>query len=81
MLFDEVKNVIADALRVPADTLDADSSVGDFPEWNSLGHMLIVNAIEEHFGITLDSERIMELESVADFAEAVDAQCGGNAGK
>lgn len=76
MLFDEVKTVIADALHVPADALDADSSVGDFPEWNSLGHMLIVSAIEEHFGITLDSERIMELESVGDFAEAVEAQRG-----
>lgn len=72
-LVEEVRNVVAAALGVPAETLGPDSSVGDFPEWNSLGHMLVVTEIERHFSVSIDSEKIMELESVADFAEAVAA--------
>ncbi len=72
----EVKTIVAEALGVPVEKLGEDSCVGDFPEWNSLGHMLAVTAIEKHFSVSLDSEKIMELESVSDFAEAVRAARG-----
>jgi len=68
---DEVRAVVAHALGVPVEKISRECAIGDLPEWNSLGHMLIVTEIERHFGIVLDSEKIMNLESVGDFSDAV----------
>ena len=35
----------------------------DIPEWDSVGHMQLVAALEETFDIMMDTEDILEMES------------------
>jgi acyl carrier protein len=42
-------------------------SIGDIPNWDSLGHLNIITAVEEEFDIYLSNEEILELKSFKDF--------------
>jgi acyl carrier protein len=45
---------VARALGCEAGSLTMDSAFGSHPQWDSLGHLSILNAIEEQLGIKLD---------------------------
>ena len=54
--------------------LDARSDVEnleyqDIPEWDSIGHMSLVVAIEDEFDVQLDTDQVIDMSS---FAVAVD---------
>lgn len=39
------------------------------PEWDSLGHIRLVTAMEEGFGLTFENEEIMDMSNVAAIKE------------
>ena len=39
-------------------------SFDDIPGWDSVGHMNLVTELESHFGISLDMDEIVGLDSV-----------------
>ena len=47
-------------------------SVGDLPKWDSLGHLAIIQNIQDEFDIELEAEEIIELEDVNDIIKIVD---------
>ncbi len=59
-----IKELIARSLDVSNDQITEDLSYGDLPEWDSLGHMNIMMALEEEFGIHITSEIITNLVNV-----------------
>ena len=66
--------IIADTLEVGASEINDNSSIGDFPAWDSLGHMNLLQNIQDEFDIELDPEEIIELEDVRDIVKAVEAK-------
>ncbi len=60
--------VIADALEVPAGELTANSTSEDLQQWDSLAHLRVCMAIEERYGVSIEMERIPELDSVSKLA-------------
>jgi acyl carrier protein len=46
----------------------------DVPQWDSLGHIRLVSAIEEEFRVSFTIEQIEAITSVARILEALDAQ-------
>lgn len=44
----------------------------DIPRWDSLKHIEIIFAVEDHFGITLNEETIAQVEGITSLAEAVE---------
>ncbi|OUR92458.1 acyl carrier protein [Gammaproteobacteria bacterium 42_54_T18] len=63
--------LIAQTLEVKLDVIDDELAVGDIQEWDSLGHMRIIAALETEMGITLDIEQTLEIEDVEDIIDAV----------
>jgi acyl carrier protein len=61
---DEVRNAIAAAFEIPLDVVKADSSNEDIEKWDSIGHMNLVMALEEHFGVGFTMEEILQMKSV-----------------
>ncbi len=49
-----------------------DSQVGNPHQWNSLKHIEIILAVEDHFKIRLSDENIVELTSIKTIAGCVD---------
>jgi acyl carrier protein len=62
---EQVLRTIVRALEVGEEALDFDSGLGDIPEWDSLGHLAILQALDETFGpISSDVPELGDAESV-----------------
>jgi acyl carrier protein len=53
---DTLKQVMATMLKVDALSINADSSIDNTPNWDSLRHMNLVLALEEEFKVAIPDE-------------------------
>jgi acyl carrier protein len=60
---DALKQVMATMLNVDASTINADSSMDNVPNWDSLRHMNLVLALEEEFKVTIPDEEAGDITS------------------
>ncbi len=60
----QVIGLVAEALQVAPETIEAETAFGDLPQWDSMGHMEIILALEERFGVEVSAETIGALTSV-----------------
>jgi acyl carrier protein len=74
----KVIRIIAESLEVTEDQLTEDTAIGDIPEWNSLGHIVIISSLEKEFSINFDPEIIMDLEDVSDIVAAIEERLKNN---
>lgn len=63
-LEEKVQQVIAEALGVDASVITLDLGINDIPEWNSMGNMAIIAALEEKFEMEIPLEDLFELTNV-----------------
>lgn len=61
---EKVKEIVAQVMEVPVDSVCEDSSPDTIEEWDSLKHMNLVLALEQSFGVTFSEEQIAEIVSV-----------------
>lgn len=66
-----VEAVVAQAFSLPPNEVTPDTSMGNPPAWDSFGHMQLVAAIEQEFGIAFPSYKLSELSSVQAISAAV----------
>lgn len=71
----ELRSMIAEVLGVPVETIDANTSTQTQPRWDSLRHMNLVFALEDHYRVRFSDEEIPALTSVA----AIEAALGSHA--
>jgi len=57
---DIARMVVSNALKVNPNDLNSSTKIHDFPEWDSLGHLQIVQALEEKLKVTIDEEELFE---------------------
>ena len=66
---------VLDALRVVLKTdVNADTSVHNTPQWDSLRHIEVIFAVEDATGVQFDEAELSELNSVARIVAAVQAK-------
>ncbi len=70
-ILEKVIEVIAEICSVDKSEVNENSTVGDFPAWDSMGHLSILSRVEEVFDISFEPEEMMEMEDVNDIVEAV----------
>ena len=59
-----VTAVVAAVLKVPEQSLTAQSSPDDIQAWDSMHHLQIILALEEEFGVHFDADEIDGLQTV-----------------
>jgi citrate synthase len=59
-----VEDVIADVLAIPADRVTDDLCFQSIRQWDSLGHVELMLALEEAWGIEIDSDLTLRLTTV-----------------
>ena len=59
---DRYKKVFVDSFEITEDKLDA-LSYQDIPEWDSVGHMSMIGALEDEFDIMLEMDDIIDFSS------------------
>jgi len=60
----ELRNLAAETLQVPLEQIPEDLAFGDLPQWDSLGHMDLMLALEARFGVQINTETISNLVSL-----------------
>ena len=69
---DEIDNAFRAAMRLDGKfALRDDMTFDDVPGWDSVGHMSLVTELESRFGITLDMDEIVALDSVKTVRELI----------
>jgi len=70
-----VIETVLDALRVVLKTeVNADTSVHNTPQWDSLRHIEVIFAVEDATGVQFDEAELGELTSVERIVAAVQAK-------
>ena len=54
-----------ESINVSPDQVTDELAYQSVPGWDSIGHMALVACIEETFGVTLDTDDIISMNSVA----------------
>ena len=62
-LTDRLRTVFVEALELPEHTDVEALKYRDIEQWDSLGHMTLVAAIEDEFGVQLETEQVIDLSS------------------
>jgi acyl carrier protein len=62
---DQLVNAFAQGLQIEKGRIVNDLKYGDVPEWDSIAHMAVIAEIEQTFGIMLDTDDIVAMESFA----------------
>ena len=70
-ILEKVIEIVAATCDVDKSEVNENSTVGDFPAWDSVGHLSILSNVEEAFDISFEPEEMMEIEDVNDIVEAV----------
>lgn len=70
----KVIEIIANVCKTDISNISLESTIGDFPDWDSMGHLAILQQVEESLEINFDPEEMMDLEDVSDIIKAVKAK-------
>jgi acyl carrier protein len=66
----QLKEFLANQFQVDKESISDDLSFGDLPQWDSLGHMSLMAAIENQFGVEVNADAIADLvnyKAILDF--------------
>ena len=57
---ERVIKIIAKAIEVESNKIDEDTAIGDFPNWDSMGQLIIITSLEKEFDIKFDPWQTQE---------------------
>lgn len=57
------KKSFVDALSIKEDIVNSKLEYNSIPEWDSIGHMSLIGALEDEFGISIDTDDIIDFSS------------------
>ena len=67
----KVREAFKTVFDIEPQSLTLETSAGDIPGWNSLGHLSLTTHFEQTFGITFDVDELMEMENVREIVRIV----------
>lgn len=71
---EKVFEIIANVLNVNVTEITLESTVGDFPSWDSLGQLNILQSVQDEFDVEFEPEEMMDIEDVNDIIKAVESK-------
>ncbi|HHC5058937.1 acyl carrier protein [Aeromonas veronii] len=61
----QLEQLFSDALGIPVEQVSDVLSYQGISQWDSVAHMGLVAQLEDHYGILLDTDDIIDMSSVA----------------
>jgi len=68
----EVNDIFKDELDNDELVIKPETSANDVDEWDSLSHILLIVAIEKHFGITFTASEIRVWQNVGEMCRSIE---------
>lgn len=66
---EEFYDLIATAIAVKKEVITEDLTYQGIPEWDSMSHLLIVEALEQYYQVKFDFNDIMEMGTIGKIRE------------
>ncbi len=63
-VFERVRGIAADVLRLPANQISPRSSPETIEAWDSVQHLNLVLALEQEFGVQFEPEEIDQMSNI-----------------
>ncbi|MEX1071405.1 MAG: acyl carrier protein [Anaerolineales bacterium] len=64
ILFEELRDLFVEVFGVKIEDIGPQTQFGELPQWDSMGHMDLMVALESRFGVEISAETIRELTSI-----------------
>ncbi|GGC07650.1 acyl carrier protein [Marinobacterium zhoushanense] len=61
--------VFSTALNIPLEEVHEDLKYNSIPQWDSVAHMTLIAALEDRFDVMLDTDDIIDMNSVSKAVE------------
>lgn len=71
---ERIIEIVAALCETETSQISETTTIGDFPQWDSIGHLTILANVEETFDINFEPEEMMEIEDVKDIIAAVNSK-------
>lgn len=65
--------LVAQALECDPQTIPFDSGLNKHPKWDSFGHLAIMVALEQQYGISINEETIRKYEAMPEIQALYDS--------
>ncbi len=76
MISTELKQVILKQLNLDDFDIQDETQAPEVPGWDSLNHINIILAVEEHFNVKFKSYELLRLKCVGDLQKLLDSKLG-----
>ena len=76
MISPELKQVILKQLNLDDFDIQDETQAPEVPGWDSLSHINVILAVEEHFKVKFKSYELLRLKNVGDLQKLVDSKLG-----
>ena len=73
---EKYKKVFIESLSIEEKDFSDQMQYNDIPEWDSIGHMTLMSALEEEFKITLETDDIIDFSSFTKGKEILNEKYG-----
>jgi acyl carrier protein len=60
---EKYKKVFIESLSIEPNAFSEEIKYNDVPEWDSIGHMTLMSALEDEFKVTLETDDIIDFSS------------------
>lgn len=67
----KVREAFTNSFEVDPELVTMETSASDIPGWDSVGHLSLASNLEQIFGISLDVDELIEMESVREIVRIV----------
>jgi len=71
MVMDQLSAVIREVFQEDDLEIDADMTAADIDEWDSIMHINLILAVEEHFDVRFRSYEVAQLRSVGELHDLI----------
>jgi len=68
---EKLNEAFVNALQITDDQVTDALKYQEIPEWDSISHMVLISEIEDTFDISLDTEDVIDMSSVAKAKEII----------
>jgi acyl carrier protein len=77
VITNELKKVLLEALRLDNWDIREETKASEVPGWDSLNHVNVIMAVEEHFRVRFKTSEVLKLKSIGDLQRLVAANVRG----
>ena len=73
-ILSNVQEAFKGAFDIDPQLVSMETTASDISAWDSVGHLSLAGHLEEVFGISLDVDELMDMESVSDIVRVLESK-------